>query len=50
MTPNIVILCAAGMLVTAYLMVGQKVALHHDPVVWRPVAPAGHCGRVDGDQ
>jgi len=24
MTPNIVILCAAGMLVTAYLMVGQK--------------------------
>ena len=24
MTPNIVILCAAGMLVSAYLMVGQK--------------------------
>ena len=24
MTPNVVILCAAGMLVTAYLMVGQK--------------------------
>jgi hydrogenase-4 component E len=24
MTPNLVILCAAGMLVTAYLMVGQK--------------------------
>jgi hydrogenase-4 component E len=24
MTPNIVVLCAAGMLVTAYLMVGQK--------------------------
>ena len=24
MTPNIVILCAAGMLVSAFLMVGQK--------------------------
>ena len=48
MTANVLILSAAGMLVSVYLMVGQK-ALHDHPSLWPAVPPLGRRGHHDGD-
>ena len=50
MTANVLVLCAAGMLVTAYLMVGQKALFTTIRLFGVQSAAAGHRGRHERDR